>query len=378
MTRPGRPFLLLLACGILAPASPAQEVLHELFGKGGGYWFGYAVAGAGDVDADGHDDVVVGIPYATQADRGRALVLSGADGAVLHAFKGTQRDEKLGLSVDGAGDANADGFADLVVASTGKVRVFSGRDGSLLHALDVPADNFSPPVSGAGDVNGDGHADVLVGTAYDLHQDGSATVVSGREGAVLFSVEAVEKGSAFGVAVGGAGDVDGDGFADLVVGAYLEDENHADSGSARVYSGCSAIGRSYCGPAAANSTGRPAVLGACGSPAAVDGYLVLRATNLPPAQQVLFLVGRSRDQVSGPGGSQGDLCIGGPVGRFDAPATVSGPDGVLTLAVDLSSLPTDPPHAVQPGETWFFQAWYRDQNPTATSNFTDAVAVEFE
>jgi len=75
-----------------------------------------------------------------------------------------------------------------------------------------------------------------------------------------------------------------------------------------------------------------------------------------------------------------NLCLGGSIGRFVGPGQVmnSGASGSFTLTVDLSALPT-PTGLVtaQPGETWNFQAWYRDANPGPTSNFTDAVAVTF-
>ena len=78
--------------------------------------------------------------------------------------------------------------------------------------------------------------------------------------------------------------------------------------------------------------------------------------------------------------SQGAICVLGLVGRYVQPGqiTSSGPTGSILFPIDLSAIPT-PSSLVQalPGETWNFQAWYRDVNPTVTSNFTDAVSVTF-
>ena len=81
-----------------------------------------------------------------------------------------------------------------------------------------------------------------------------------------------------------------------------------------------------------------------------------------------------------PGGSQGNLCLGGSIGRYVGPGQImnSGSTGSFTLVLDLNAVPTPTGYvAVQPGDTWNFQAWHRDANPGPTSNFTDAVSVTF-
>ena len=79
------------------------------------------------------------------------------------------------------------------------------------------------------------------------------------------------------------------------------------------------------------------------------------------------------------GGSQGTLCVGGSVGRFFQQIQNSGSTGAISINVDLANLP-QPNGAVSvaPGETWNFQAWYRDANPTSTSNLSDAVSITFQ
>ncbi|MHC4515657.1 MAG: hypothetical protein ACYS5W_18415, partial [Planctomycetota bacterium] len=95
-------------------------------------------------------------------------------------------------------------------------------------------------VSGAGDVNRDGHADVIVGAPGDDNNgnfSGSARVLSGKDGKILYTFDGDSKFDRFGASVSGAGDVNRDGHADLLVGAYGDDNNGAGSGSARVFSG---------------------------------------------------------------------------------------------------------------------------------------------
>lgn len=102
---------------------------------------------------------------------------------------------------------------------------------------DSAFDLFGLSVSGAGDVNGDGFADLIVGAFRDDNngdRSGSARVFSGLDGSVLYTFNGDSAFDWFGISVSGAGDVDGDGCADLIVGAYRDDNNGSESGSARV------------------------------------------------------------------------------------------------------------------------------------------------
>ena len=140
-----------------------------------------------------------------------------------------------------------------------------------------------------------------------------------------------------------------------------------------------AIGASECGPAAVNSTGQPGLLAALGSDLLAADDVTLRATALPPLTSVLFLASRAPGLVPGAGGGQGTLCLGGAIGRYVGPGQVRRCDasGAATLRIHLDRLP-QPTGLVQAvvGETWRFQAWYRDANPASTSNMTDAIALQ--
>jgi len=222
--------------------------LRVLQGEAVGDRFGISVAGAGDADGDGVPDLAVGAFWndAGGNDAGRAYVFSGADGSPLYTFTGATGNA-LGFAVDGAGDVDLDGYGDVVVGAigyaggTGRATVFSGFDGSVLHTFTGSASpgNFGQAVAGAGDVDGDGHADVIVGAPWTGGgmQIGEATVFSGATGSALFQWSGGSNFGGFGFAVDGAGDVDADGFDDLIVGQPYWDPCCGDNGAVHVYSG---------------------------------------------------------------------------------------------------------------------------------------------
>jgi hypothetical protein len=224
-------------------------LLWTFTGQAANDYLGRSVSGAGDVNNDGHDDLIVGAPIAGGGAVGRAYVYSGQTGALLWTFTAEAADDGFGNSVSGAGDVNNDGYDDLIVGAhrnnaggtyAGQAYVYSGHTGGLLCTFtgEVPMDEFGISVSGAGDVNNDGYDDLIVGAflndagGYDA---GRAYVYSGHTGVICFVGEAA--GDEFGNSVSGAGDVDNDGYDDLIVGAFWNDAGGSDAGRAYVYSG---------------------------------------------------------------------------------------------------------------------------------------------
>ena len=277
-----------------AAGGPASLKLSELDGSNGfridgafdGDDVGRAVGGAGDVNGDGFDDIIVGGvndgPYGFTgpgqayvvfgSDQGfpASLALATLDGTDGFRIEGEELGDYAGRSVSGAGDINGDGFDDLVVgapfagprsdpsypgAAPGRGYVVFGKAAGFAASLDLASldgsngfrldgealgDQAGWSVSGAGDINGDGFDDVLVsdlsgaagpyGGAY--YGNGRAYVVFGRaagftaaldlqslDGSDGFSVVGADPAARLGFSVSDAGDVNGDGLADFVLGA---------------------------------------------------------------------------------------------------------------------------------------------------------------
>ena len=231
----------------------AQHPLHSFYGDTPGDKMGFGVSTAGDVDGDGHADLLVGAKHDDRngLDSGSAFVYSGADGSLLYVFSGDDPGDELGAYVNEAGDVNADGRGDVIVGIhfadpsgpySGAARVYSGADGTILHTFvgDAPYDFFGQSVCGPGDVNLDGFDDLLVGARESEAADpgpGYARLYSGFDGSALLTVSGEDDFDWFGKFVGAPGDVDLDGYPDLLVGAKGDDDGGNEAGSARVYSG---------------------------------------------------------------------------------------------------------------------------------------------
>lgn len=232
-------------------------LLYQLSGQNMGDRFGYSVSGAGDVNGDGFTDVIVGAIGAgsgVNTSAGAAFVYSGATGAQLFQWNGTSGGMAFGDSVSGGGDLNGDGFSDVIVGAwganpgglgmAGSAFAYSGADGSLLHRWNGAneGDFFGRSVSDAGDVNADGYTDVIIGThgtnPNGLVNAGSAYVYSGVTGSLLYQWDGTAFWQAFGLSVAAAGDINNDGHSDLIVGApSMDSPTQAFAGSAVIYSG---------------------------------------------------------------------------------------------------------------------------------------------
>jgi len=209
--------------------------------------FGMSVSTAGDVNGDTYDDVIVGAPQFDGAEthEGAAFVYYGSDAGLSltpawMAFGG-QADAAFGAAVSGAGDVNGDGYADVVVGAPeydapqddeGAAYIFYGSDQGLSPAAGWwvagphTMSRFGRAVAAAGDVNNDGLDDVIVGVPnykHDEPAEGGGFVYLGAASRPCripaWVVEGNKADAWLGSAVATAGDVNGDGYADIIVGA---------------------------------------------------------------------------------------------------------------------------------------------------------------
>ncbi|HET6202005.1 MAG TPA: VCBS repeat-containing protein [Planctomycetota bacterium] len=229
-----------LVLGLLAPVGRGQGyVVWQALGgpPGSGFPIGASVAGVGDQNGDGIPDLLVGAPSGILGT-GVVRVLSGASGTTLLVAGSPAVGGWFGYSVAAAGDLDGDGKSDLLVGSPGfgawptpagpgSVRVLSGTSGSVLLTVAgvSSGDAFGTSVAAAGDANGDGTADFLVGApqgfGFTTAGAGYVTVVSGSGGTPLMTSSGASAGDEFGFSVCGLGDVDGDGTPDFAAGAPM-------------------------------------------------------------------------------------------------------------------------------------------------------------
>jgi len=269
-----------------------------ILGKAGGDRLGISVSGAGDFNGDGFDDIIVGATKNadTFTSAGAAYIFFGAtnlsgtfdlgggqsaDVSVLGKANG----DNLGFSVSGAGDVNSDGFDDVIIGALtnndggsnneGAAYIIFGAttptatfDLSGVQSADVTmlgkrvVDLFGSGVSGAGDVNGDGFDDVIVGArqnddgggyggtgenegaAYIFYGasnlSGTKDTGSGDEDVAILGRGAGDQLGRLIQTISGVGDINDDGFDDIIVGAHLNDDGTGtDAGAAYIFFGAS-------------------------------------------------------------------------------------------------------------------------------------------
>jgi hypothetical protein len=202
-----------------------SDVTIEDHNTTGLYCFGWSVANAGDLNNDGYTDLVIGAPGSLSFSSDKAFVYFGGPG--FNNVSDVTIDDHttevgFGISVANAGDLNADGYADLVIGAfeARKAFVYFGGPG-FNNVSDVTIDdhitaNFGGAVANAGDLNNDGYTDLAIGAGHS----NEAFIYFGGPGFDGFSdVDITEEGG-FGQSVANAGDLNNDGYADLVIGAY--------------------------------------------------------------------------------------------------------------------------------------------------------------
>jgi hypothetical protein len=224
-----------------------------------GTFFGASVASAGDVNGDGYDDVIVGAPYYNNGQNmeGGAYVFYGSATGLLPVsawmFESNLAECELGWSVASAGDVNKDGYDDVLVASEycgvvdreGRVYLFLGSATGLSTTHDWMIqgggadESLGWSIASAGDVNDDGYDDVIVGApwaSYPEGHEGRAYVFYGSSTGLPLTADWISESnvhwSGFGVSVASAGDVNGDTIDDVIIGHGI---SNPESGEGRAY-----------------------------------------------------------------------------------------------------------------------------------------------
>ncbi|MDA1264510.1 MAG: hypothetical protein O2816_05450, partial [Planctomycetota bacterium] len=162
----------------------------------------------------------------------------------------------------------------------------------------------------------------------------------------------------------------------LLVGCHHGEVNDVKMGAGYVYH--LPIGDAGCA-GEPNSAGAGATLSAQGSPRAGDRALRLESAGLPAGRSTTFMASKSPGSTPFFSGGQGTLCLGSPFGRLNADPIFSDASGraVLDVRTDAISL-GGALISIQPGETWYFQAFYDDDNPGPTTNLSASLVVLFE
>ncbi|GAB5497678.1 MAG: hypothetical protein Phyf2KO_27580 [Phycisphaerales bacterium] len=229
------------------------SLIHQTNQLTPGEALGHAVAGVGDVNNDGIDDVIAGAPLydpPSGNNTGRVYVISGADGSIIDTVDGEDPGDQFGTAVSGIGDITGDGICDFAVGAQhagttakGGVFIYDGATRApLFPRIDAEPSGINLGqffVGPAGDANADGTPDIYAGDFGDSALGGATGrcyVISGATGQVLFT--RTGSSNAQGLGCGRfAGDINNDGHDDIVVGSYTSRDAASNAGKIDVFSG---------------------------------------------------------------------------------------------------------------------------------------------
>ena len=225
--------------------------IREFPGDGSGDLFGYDLMGLEDLDNDGVPEVLVAAPQSRAGKAGYVRIFSGKTGVVLHTIAGDANADHFALCVERIADLDGDNRMDFIVGAPqtdslpvgngGYVRAFGSVTGKALWTLKASQQGvgFGHALAALGDVDGDGYSDIAASSYVAVFPSapGQVRILSGKTGAALHAFSGTSKTSHFGKVLAPAGDFDGDGRPDVLVGIPLHGQAPSiEIGSVRVIS----------------------------------------------------------------------------------------------------------------------------------------------
>ncbi|MCC7013665.1 MAG: FG-GAP repeat protein [Planctomycetes bacterium] len=365
-----------------------------------GHNFGFSIAQLGDISGDGVGDYVAGAPRYDESygDQGFVHAIDGASGARLWSHSWGYFSQ-CGWSLARIGDISQDGVSEVLAGVRAKggnffgcqpwseVHVLDGANGALLrtHTDLYPCAAYGSSAACASDLDGDGNAEYVAGgPGQFLGQDNAEglRVFGGAQGTILAEIASPNGApmsfDAWGFALA-SGDVNGDGLADLLVGAPFDDSSATNAGAVYVLTIVRGVTR-YCA-SEANSLGCVPAIGGLGTPSATSSSAFqVQATNVLNQKIGFCFYGQKPRQTPFQGGY---MCIAPPTKRTPnqssngAAPPASDCSGALTFDFNARIQSGVDPQLVA-GEEVFVQYWSRDPADASTTNLTDALAFQIK
>jgi len=231
--------------------------ITRLKGEKGGDVFGWSICGSGDLDGDSHIDLIVGAPFVDppgRIDAGSAYIYYGPSMQAVNQIPGDTEQDFFGWSVANAGHVDSIPGEEVIIGArrddcggmgnftgSANVHTYDGGNWPRIHRFEghYPGHRMGTSVDGAGDLDGDGFDDLIVG-AERAGAEGSVYLFRGREGPpsndgnglLICRIRGDDPGGYFGHCVAGAGDVNRDGCLEILVGALLEESGGTQPGAA--------------------------------------------------------------------------------------------------------------------------------------------------